>query len=110
MTLHPPSLAPNANDPEGTLAEQVGRLLASLREATGVSRRALAQELRIADTTLLEVEHGRANPTLERLERLADGYGVELTITARPVGALREGRQHLFGRRSSRGKAARRGS
>lgn len=79
----PPTIAQPVDD-EHDLATQVGRLLASMREATGVSRRALAQELGLADTTLLEVEHGRANPTLARLETLAEGYGIELTISARP--------------------------
>ena len=84
MTPRPPSISPSATDPDGTLAEAVGRLFAASREASGRSRRALAQELGIADTTLLEIEHGRANPTLARLAALANGYGLELIIDARP--------------------------
>lgn len=81
--VRPPSIAQSV-DTAGTLAEQVGRLLAAMREASGISRRGLAQELGISDTSLLEIEHGRANPTLDRLERLAEGYGVTLAITATP--------------------------
>jgi transcriptional regulator with XRE-family HTH domain len=80
-TAAPPTIS---GSPAGTLAEQVGRLFAASREATGLSRRALAQELGIADTTLLEIEHGRANPTLGRLAALADGYGLEVIIEVRP--------------------------
>lgn len=68
-----------------TLAADIGAQLAAARTASGRSRRALAAELGLADTTLLEVERGDANPTLRRLEELAAGYGLTITITATPT-------------------------
>lgn len=68
---------------EPQLARQVGEQLTAARQARGLSRRALAAELGLADTTLLALEHGRANPTLARLEQVATGYGIELAIETR---------------------------
>jgi len=63
-----------------TLAEQVGDALRSARGDR--SQRSVARSLGIAGSTLNEIEQGRDNPTLDRLERLAEGYGVRLRIVA----------------------------
>lgn len=75
----------SVEDPTTPLAAQVGAQLTAAREASGKSRRAFAAELGVADTTLLALEHGRANPTLRRLEDVAASYGLELTVEARPA-------------------------
>lgn len=63
-----------------TIAEHVGEALVAAREHAGLSRNELARRMGVADTTLLELERGTANPTLGRLERVFDGYGVELVV------------------------------
>ncbi len=63
-----------------TLAEQVGDVLRSARGDR--SQRSVARDLGVAGSTLNEIEQGRDNPTLDRLERLAEGYGVRLRIVA----------------------------
>lgn len=68
-----------------TLAEEVGAALEAARGDR--TRRQLAADNNISNTALLNIEHGRANPTLERLERLAEAYGVRLHITAEPLPA-----------------------
>lgn len=72
------------------LVADLGRILTTARETSGKSRRALAAEHDLADTSLLAVEHGNANPTLRRIEELAAMYGVELAIvaTSDPVAGL----------------------
>jgi len=61
-----------------TLAEQAGAIL---REARGDdSQRATARDLGIAANTLNELERGKNNPTLGRLEKWAGELGVELAI------------------------------
>lgn len=67
------------------LAVEVGELLAKVRADQSLSRRALARYMGEADTTLLEIERGDANPTLERLEKVAAAYGVRLRVTAEVV-------------------------
>lgn len=66
-----------------TLAERIGEALADHRGTK--ARRELAREMDTAPATLFEVEHGKANLTLSRLERLAEGYGVELDVVVRPI-------------------------
>lgn len=71
----------------GYLAAQFGEGLVTARDAAGLSQRAQAKALGIAGNTLRELELGLANPTLGRIEELADGLGlkVELKVT-RPRG------------------------
>lgn len=70
----------------GYLAQQLGAGLVKAR--AGKSQRAQARELGIAGNTLRELELGIANPTLGRIEELAEGLGlrVELKVT-RPRGS-----------------------
>lgn len=72
------------------LAADLGRILTAARETSGKSRRAMAGEHGMADTSLLAVEHGTANPTIKRIEELAELYGVEVAIvaTSDPVAGL----------------------
>lgn len=65
----------------GYLAHQLGEGLTKAREAAGKSQRAQARELGIAGNTLRELELGLANPTLGRIEELADELGVNVRIT-----------------------------
>lgn len=69
----------------GYLAHQLGEGLTRAREATGKSQRAQARDLGIAGNTLRELELGLANPTLGRIEELADALdvNVRLTVTRR---------------------------
>jgi transcriptional regulator with XRE-family HTH domain len=64
----------------GELAVQVGRLLKDLRGET--SRTEAAARLGVARPVLIRLEEGQDNPTLERIERVATAYGVELCVTA----------------------------
>ena len=66
------------------LAAELGRLLTAERESRGLSRRAVAEAGGVAPNTLREVELGEANPTLARIEELAEVYGVELAIIPTP--------------------------
>jgi transcriptional regulator with XRE-family HTH domain len=68
-----------------TLADQLGTALTAHRLAAGKSRRAVAADLGLAGNTLRELELGLANPTLARVETLADSLGldVELRVKAR---------------------------
>lgn len=65
------------------LAAQLGAILTAERLRQRKSRRQLANQLGVADVTLLGYERGHDNPTLAKAEELADSYGLELTIKAR---------------------------
>lgn len=71
--------------PRGYLAEQLGTGLVKARDAAGLSQRAQAKAIGIAGNTLRELELGIANPTLARIEELAESLDltVELKVTHR---------------------------
>lgn len=58
-----------------SLAEQAGALLAEKRRADGETLKTVAARAKMSPPALSELESGRANPTLERLERIAEAYG-----------------------------------
>jgi transcriptional regulator with XRE-family HTH domain len=67
----------------GYLATQLGNALTLHRSNASLSQRAQAKALGIAGNTLRELELGLANPTLARIEELAEALGlkVELKVT-----------------------------
>jgi transcriptional regulator with XRE-family HTH domain len=65
-----------------SLAAEFGALLVEQRKRLRLSRRAVAADLGVHPNTLLEVERGDANPTLDRVGAIAAGYGLELHLTA----------------------------
>lgn len=64
-----------------SLSEQLGHALTEARAVAGLSRRALATRLGVADTSLLVYERGTANPTLSKVEELAEQYGLTPVLT-----------------------------
>lgn len=67
------------------LAGRVGSALMAAREAAGRTRPQVAQQLGMSTEVLARVERGDVNSTLERLERVALAYGVELHVSAVPA-------------------------
>lgn len=76
---------PEAAAPEPqSLAQQFGAILAKARSDSGRSLNAQARELGVAVPTLHTYEHGRANPTLDKVEDLAAQYGVQIEFRLVP--------------------------
>ena len=48
-----------------------------LRKMKGIQQKELAIEIGVSNATVSDWEHGRKNPSGERLERLAEYFGVE---------------------------------
>lgn len=67
-----------------TLAAQLGAGLIAARTLRRQSRKRAAEAAGLAPNTLGEVEHGQANPTLRRVEELAELYQADVTITVTP--------------------------
>lgn len=67
-----------------SLADQLGRALVEARQRSGKSRRQAAAELSVAPNTLRELELGLANPTLRRVEDLADELKLDVELRVRP--------------------------
>lgn len=57
-----------------------GELLRELRAEESVT--AVAARLGVTRQTLLDLENGRSNPTLDRIDRLGSAYGVRFEVVA----------------------------
>ncbi|MBQ9964522.1 MAG: helix-turn-helix transcriptional regulator, partial [Clostridia bacterium] len=55
-----------------SILQEVGRNIVFMREKIGVTQEWLSLETEIAGSYLREIEHGRANPSLDILARIAD--------------------------------------
>ena len=60
------------------IRQRFGMKFKSLRLATGMSQEAFADKCGFARSYMSRIERGRANPSLDAIEVLADGLGVEV--------------------------------
>lgn len=60
------------------IRQRFGMRFKSLRLATGMSQEAFADKCGFARSYMSRIERGRANPSLDAIEVLADGLGVEV--------------------------------
>ena len=67
------------------LLKNVGRVLASLREAAGYSQREAAQEIGASQATVSYLENGKTDSHILTIQKWANlyGYDVELHFTRR---------------------------
>ena len=73
------------------MAAAVGRRIQQLREEAGFTSERLAYESDVAKGYLSDVENGNQLPSLETLQRLADGLGVlPLDFLTFPEGDARQ--------------------
>lgn len=59
--------------------KEIGANIRWLRKRAGLSQERLALEAGISNSYLRLMEHGKANPTVQELEKVASGLGVPLT-------------------------------
>jgi len=60
------------------LRRRFGQRVSELRRLRGLSQEALADLCGLARSYMSRIERGRANPSLDAVERLADGLNVEV--------------------------------
>src|SRR5512142_54086 len=65
--------------PHEALSVDVGKRLHELREAQGISMRALATRSGLAANALSMIERGKTSPSVSTLYKLADALGVPIT-------------------------------
>ena len=66
------------------LLADLGRELRRMRIASGLTRVEVEQRTRIGFATLIDIEEGKADPTLETLRNLTKLYGEPLVIGIEP--------------------------
>ena len=57
-----------------------GSVIRSLRELKGITQQQLAEKTGIDQAAISRIESGRANPTLNTLDALAEGVGASLLV------------------------------
>lgn len=73
-----------AAPPAPRLIDAFGDELERARQALGLSLRDAAERLGIKHPSLAQLEAGQANPTLDRIDRIAEALGLEVRITLTP--------------------------
>ena len=61
-----------------SLKTQLGAKIARLRSSHGISQATLALMVGVSRKYLIDIECGRANPTVDMLERIAGGLGTSV--------------------------------
>lgn len=63
-----------------TETQRIGRRIAALRKAQGLSQRALADKAGIGQTQVVNTEKGHNSPNVETLAKMLDAIGCKLAI------------------------------
>ena len=82
--MNTPNLRRAAAFPEGRAEPQshvIAALIAARRER-GMTQQALAERVGIRQSVISRIERGGGNPSLKTLERLAQGLGLRIELTA----------------------------
>ena len=65
---------------EMDIMSQLGECLAKAREAAGMTQKELSEKVHIYQGDISKIERGNANPSIQTLQRLAEGMGMKLKI------------------------------
>ena len=71
-------------------------IVRELRMSKGIQQKELAIEIGVSNATVSDWEHGRKNPSGERLRKLADYFGVEPNVILGTSGQSEEMKLNLF--------------
>jgi transcriptional regulator with XRE-family HTH domain len=74
------SPAARAGYERARVAYEVGRMVRELREARGLSQRALAERMGTTQSVVGRLEAGGSRPTIATLERVAHALGLRLEV------------------------------
>lgn len=66
--------------PEYDIAQEVKQLLTDVRKELGISQKELSKKTNIPQASISKFENGHNVPSLQILQRLADGLGKRLII------------------------------
>lgn len=60
--------------------QEMGKTIKARRQALGIDQKSLSEISGVAVHTISNIEQGKANPTVEILNRLAEALGMELRM------------------------------
>ena len=67
---------------EVDIVSQLGVNLTKARELVGITQKELSEKVHIYQGDISKIERGNANPSVQTLQRLAEGMGMQLKIAA----------------------------
>ena len=70
---------------EVDIVSQLGVNLTKARELVGITQKELSEKVHIYQGDISKIERGKANPSVETLQRLAEGMGMQLKIEFIPM-------------------------
>ena len=63
------------------ISQRIGYYISQARKEVGMTQKELAEKTSIYQADISKIERGLANPSIETLQRIADGLGADLKIS-----------------------------
>ena len=67
------------------LIQEIGKKIKSRRKALKITQPDLAQLAKVATNTLYKIERGKANPTMDIIEKITDILGLEVKLEVKKI-------------------------
>ena len=67
------------------LIEELGKKIKGRRKTLGITQKHLAELAGVNPNTIIRIENGKINPTIEVVNSIADVLGMELTISVKKI-------------------------
>lgn len=67
------------------LIEELGNKIKGRRKTLGITQKHLAELAGVNPNTIIRIENGKINPTIEVVNSIADVLGMELTISVKKI-------------------------
>lgn len=67
------------------LIEALGEKIKERRKTLGITQKHLAELAGVNPNTIIRIENGKINPTIEVVNSIADVLGMELTISVKKI-------------------------
>ena len=67
------------------LIEELGKKIKGRRKTLGITQKHLAELAGVNPNTIIRIENGKINPTIEVVNSIAEVLGMELTISVKKI-------------------------
>ncbi|NOQ30711.1 MAG: helix-turn-helix domain-containing protein [Helicobacteraceae bacterium] len=67
------------------IREKIGKIIKNRRAELNMEQSDLQDHSEMGSTTISRVERGKANVTIESLEKILDALGLEISIKTKPI-------------------------
>ncbi len=67
------------------LTKELGKTIKERRNTLGITQVHLAELAEVNTNTIIRIENGKINPTIQVVDRIAEVLGMELTLMVKPT-------------------------